>query len=282
MNQNLEIQELVIAIAVKQQNPTVLTADFLKYSGIVPNDWELARPPILTNAGAQVVYQSGIGIVAEVNRVVFSELIANKEAKEVSIPVIARKYIETLTQVNYQGISINFRGYVLFSQENNTPRNYIFGNLLKPGPQVNYQGISINFRGYVLFNQENNTPRNYIFGNLLKPGPWQDFGTSPVQAGLRFIYTLKEAQLFLEVNEVGLQLPDKSQLPAILFSANFSHAIAQDDPSQRLANLVQAIGNWQTDLETYKEVVNTKFLTSGSYQVNLAPNEPLIFPREVI
>lgn len=245
MNQTLETQELVIAIAVRQQNPTVLTADFLKYSGIVPNDWELARPPILTNAAAQVVYQNGISIVAEVNRVVFSELIANKESKEVSIPAIARKYIETLTQVNYQGISINFRGYVLF-------------------------------------NQENNTPRNYIFNNLLKPGSWQDFGTSPVQVGLRFIYTLKEAQLFLEVNEVGLQLPDKTQLPAILFSANFSHAIAQDDPSQRLASLVQVIGSWQKDLETYQEVVNTKFLTSGSYQVNLAPNEPLIFPKEVI
>ncbi|BAY22277.1 hypothetical protein NIES2100_20400 [Calothrix sp. NIES-2100] len=242
MSQNLEIQEFVIAIAVKQQNPTVLTADFLKYSGIVPNEWELARPPVLTNAGAQVVFQNGVSVIAEVNRVVFSELIATKEVKEVSIPAIARKYIETLTQVSYQAISINFRGYVLFDQTNNTSRNF-------------------------------------IFGKLLKAGSWQEFGTSPVQAGLRFIYTLKETQLFLDINEVGLQLPDQSQLPAILFSANFSHPVAQDDTSQRLANLVEVIGNWQRDLDTYKEVINTKFLTSESYQVNLAPNEPLIFPK---
>ncbi|MDZ8055692.1 MAG: hypothetical protein RMX68_026915 [Aulosira sp. ZfuVER01] len=245
MSQNLDIQEFVIAIAVRQQNPTVLTADFLKYSGIIPSDWELARPPVLTNAAAQVVFQNGVSIIAEVNRIVFSELIANKEAQDVSIPVIARKYVETLTQVSYQGVSINFRGYVLFEQKNGTPRNY-------------------------------------IFGNLLKPGPWQEFGTSPVQAALRFIYTLKEAQLFLDVNEVGLQLPDKSLLPAILFSANVSHTIAQDDPVQRLTNLVQVIGNWQKDLEIYKEVVNTKFLTTGSYQINLAPDEPLIFPKEAI
>ncbi|BAY07532.1 hypothetical protein [Calothrix sp. NIES-2098] len=245
MSQNLDVQEFVIAIAVRQQNPTVLTADFLKYSGIVPSDWELARPPILTNAAAQVVFQNGVSIIAEVNRIVFSEIIANKEAQDVSIPLIARKYVETLTQVSYQGVSINFRGYVLFDRENGTPRNY-------------------------------------IFGNLLKPGPWQEYGTSPVQAALRFIYTLKEAQLFLDVNEVGLQLPDKSLLPAILFSANVSHAVAQDDPVQRLNNLVQVIGNWQKDLETYKEVVNTKFLTTGSYQINLAPNEPLIFPKEAI
>jgi hypothetical protein len=242
MSQNLEIQEFVIAIAVKQQNPTVLTADFLKYSGIVPNDWELARPPVLTNAGAQVVYQNGVSVIAEVNRVVFSELIGTKEANELSIPAIARKYIETLTQVSYQSISLNFRGYVLFEQNSNTPRNF-------------------------------------IFGKLLKQGPWQEFGTSPAQAGLRFIYNLQETQLFLDINEVGLQLPDKSLLPAILFSANFSHPVAQEDSNQRLANLIQIIGNWQEDLETYKEVINTRFLTSQGYQVNLAPDEPLIFPR---
>lgn len=242
MTQNLEIQEFVIAIAVKQQNPTVLTADFLKYSGIVPNEWELARPPILTNAAAQVVYQNGVSVVAEVNRVVFSELIGTKEAQELAIPAIARKYIETLTQVSYQAISLNFRGYVMFEQNNNTPRNY-------------------------------------IFGNLLKQGPWQNFGTAPVQAGLRFIYTLQETQLFLDINEVGLQLPDQSLLPAILFSANFSHQIAQEDANKRLADLIQVIGNWESDLETYKQVINDKFLTAPSYQVNVAPDEPLIFPR---
>lgn len=242
MTQKLEIQEFVIAIAVKQQNPTVLTADFLKYSGIVPNEWELARPPILTNAAAQVVYQNGVSVVAEVNRVVFSELIGTKEPQELAIPAIARKYIETLTQVSYQAISLNFRGYVIFEQNNNTPRNY-------------------------------------IFGNLLKQGPWQNFGTAPVQAGLRFIYTLQETQLFLDINEVGLQLPDQSLLPAILFSANFSHQVAQEDANKRLADLIQVIGNWESDLETYKQVINSKFLTAPSYQVNIAPNEPLIFPR---
>ncbi|MDZ7959936.1 MAG: hypothetical protein RMY34_18975 [Aulosira sp. DedQUE10] len=245
MSQSLDVQEFVIAIAVRQHNPTVLTPDFLKYSGIVPSDWELARTPILTNSAAQVAYQNGISIIAEVNRIVFSEPIPTKELQEVSIPAIARKYVETLTQVNYQAISINFRGYVIFEQNNNTARNY-------------------------------------IFANLLKSGPWKEFGTSPVQAALRFIYTLQDTQLFLDVNEVGLQLPDKTLIPAILFSANFSHAIAQDDPKERLASLVQVMGQWQTDLETYKEVVNTKFLASEKYQINIAPDEPLIFPKEVI
>ncbi|MBD2209091.1 hypothetical protein H6G27_04270 [Nostoc linckia FACHB-104] len=245
MTQSLEVQEFVIAIAVRQQhNPAVLTPDFLKYSGIVPSDWELARQPIVTNSASQVVYQNGISIIAEVNRIVFSEPIPTKELQDVSIPAIARKYVETLTQVNYQAVSISFRGYIIFEQ--------------------------------------NNIARNYIFGKLLQSGPWKEFGTTPVQAALRFIYTLQDTQLFLDVNEVGLQLPDKTQIPAILFSANFSHAIAQDDLKARLASLVQVIGKWQADLATYKEVVNTKFLGSQNYQINVAPDEPLIFPKEVI
>ncbi|MBX9255406.1 hypothetical protein H1Q63_15930, partial [Desmonostoc muscorum CCALA 125] len=56
MNQSLNIQEMAIAIAAKQHNPTILTPDFLKYSGIVPNNWELAKPPIITDAAAQVVF----------------------------------------------------------------------------------------------------------------------------------------------------------------------------------------------------------------------------------
>ncbi|MBX9255594.1 hypothetical protein H1Q63_16925, partial [Desmonostoc muscorum CCALA 125] len=56
MSQSLNIQEIAIAIAAKQHNPTILTPDFLKYSGIVPSDWELSKPPIITDSAAQVVF----------------------------------------------------------------------------------------------------------------------------------------------------------------------------------------------------------------------------------
>ena len=34
----VSVQELVIVIAAKNNNPTILTVDFLKYSGIIPSD----------------------------------------------------------------------------------------------------------------------------------------------------------------------------------------------------------------------------------------------------
>lgn len=47
MTPTLTIQE--VAIAARNHAPTLLTSEFLKYSGIVPPDWELARPPILNH-----------------------------------------------------------------------------------------------------------------------------------------------------------------------------------------------------------------------------------------
>lgn len=101
MSQSLNIQELAIAITTRQHSPTILTPDFLQYSGTVPSDWGLARPPVLTNSVAQVTFQNGVSIAAQINRIIFAELIATKEPKEVEVPAIAYKYIEKLPEVDY-------------------------------------------------------------------------------------------------------------------------------------------------------------------------------------
>lgn len=236
MNKTLEIQELAIVIAVKNHNPAILNPDFLKYSGIVPAEWEVARPPISTNQASQVIFKDGVSILVESNKITFVEAIATKGVEEVKIPAIARKYVETL-------------------------------------PHVDYQAIGINFRGHVLFDKEGQTARNYIFGTLLSPGSWQEVGNAPVQAAMRFVYSLKQAKLTLDINEVGLQLPEKEVLPAVLFSANFTHPIAGDRQSERLNALSQVIGEWQIDLETYREIVNTRFLKPQNYQLDVVLGE---------
>ncbi|MBD2459071.1 hypothetical protein H6G80_34105 [Nostoc sp. FACHB-87] len=244
MIQNFQVQELLIAIAVQQQNPSILTADFLKYTGIVPSDWELARPPVVSNTAAQVVYQNGVSIVAEVNRVIFAEAIANKEVNDVQVGAIANKYIQTVKQVNYQGVGINLRG-------------------LAP------------------YESKNLSARNYTFSKLLQAGAWQDFGSAPVEASVRLVYTLDEIRLYLDINEAQLQYPDQTTKPAVLFSANFSHTINQEEPAARLAAIGAVIDKWQSDLETLKELVNSRFLNNQSYPINTATTETLLFPSVV-
>ncbi|MBD2303102.1 hypothetical protein [Nostoc sp. FACHB-190] len=241
MIQNFQVQELLIAIAVQQQNPSILTADFLKYTGIVPSDWELARPPVVSNTAAQVVYQNGVSIVAEVNRVIFAEAIANKEVNDVQVGAITNKYIQTVKQVNYQGVGINLRGLAPYE-----PKNL--------------------------------SARNYTFSKLLQAGAWQDFGSAPVEASVRLVYTLDETRLYLDINEAQLQYPDQTTKPAVLFSANFSHVINQEEPTARLVAIGAVIDKWQTDVETLKELVNSKFFNSEGYPINTASTDTILFP----
>ena len=62
MNQSLDIQELSIVLAVRNHNPTMLNLDFLRGSGVVGADWELAQQPVSNANAAQIAFKNGIKI----------------------------------------------------------------------------------------------------------------------------------------------------------------------------------------------------------------------------
>ncbi len=248
MSQSLSIQQMAITVIVQKNDPTILTPDFLKYTGIVPTEWEVAREPVRNNSVAQVTFQNSVNIVSQSNKFLFSEVIANKEVKDIEISTIASKYIQKLSQAQYEGIGINFGGYALFPHSEQAARDF-------------------------------------IFKTLLQPGPWSEFGNAPVQAAMKFGYTLEGKQLNLEVNQAAIKFPDQKLIPAVLFSGNFNYVLPQDSGNNQVDNLVKVIANWQADLDTYKEVINTRFLSSitsstplDNYQVKIAPDDSLVFP----
>lgn len=233
MNSKLAIQELAIVIAAKNHNPTILTPDFLKYSGIVPAEWELARSPLLTSQVAQVAFTNGISIVAQPGTVTFSEALEAKSTEDVKIQEIARKYVQTLPHVDYQAVGINPRSFLTFEDE------------------------------------EEDAARQYITSTLLSPGAWQELGTASMTAALNLVYPLEGRQLNLVVNEVRLQLPEQQPIPAVLFSGNFSYYMAGNTESERLTHLFQLLENWLTDLETYRELVNQRLLGHTASRVSI-------------
>lgn len=238
MGQGLTVQEMAIAIAVQQFNPTTLSADFLKYSGIVPTEWEMARPPYISNSGSQIIFQNGVAIVAQPNRLIFSEAIAAKSPDDMAVVGVARKFVETLTQVEYVAVGINFNGFVPFEQE----------------PQSAHE---------------------FLTKKLLAPGPWQDFGKAPVQPSLRFVYTLEQGQLSLDINEAEVQFPDKPATSALLFSSNFNHPLSGETQSDRLKTLDHTLQNWQSDLSSYKNIITTRFLGLSGEPLPLEQGEVL-------
>ncbi|MCL1476002.1 hypothetical protein [Argonema antarcticum] len=240
MNQTLVLQEFAIVIAAKNHNLTILNPDFLKYSGIVPTDWELARPPVYTNRVAQVTFANGISIIAEPNRVIFLEAIAEKTTAELATPNIARKYIQTL-------------------------------------PNIEYQGIGLNPRDYISFESQQLSARKYLTETLFSPSFWHEEGTAPVGVTVNFTYTLERSSLNLSVNEVSMRFEDRKTVPVILFSGNFSYDIPTETGEERLKSFYRVLDNWQADLEIYKNIVNTKFLAKATEKAADVPEEvPII------
>ena len=223
MNKTVITEELSIVVVARNHNPTILNPDFLKYNEIVPLDWELAGPPVCVDLMAQVTYANSVKIVSQFDKVIFTETLAEKETKDVSIPKIAKRYIETLPHVEYRAVGINLKGHVIF--------------------------------------QDEAAIQKFIVETLLAPGPWQQFGEAKPKAGIKLVYVIRGCQLSLTVEENKLQLPDKI-LPVALFSANFHRDLTGENKKQRLDHLFKSIDNWENDLKTFKELVNEKFLKS--------------------
>jgi hypothetical protein len=129
MSNKFTTQDFVIAISAEDFNPTMLNADFLKYSGIVPIDWELSRAPIYNSRAAQIVFTNGVNILAEGNRIIFAEPIINKSSESLLTPSIVKKYAQTLLNMTFDVVGISLRGYISFD-DSESARSYISANLL--------------------------------------------------------------------------------------------------------------------------------------------------------
>jgi hypothetical protein len=236
-----EIQELALIISAKNLNPAMLSEDFLKFSGIVPNDWELAKQPILSPNFAQVSFQNGVSIVSQPRTVSFAETIDTRGAQEPRVPQVARKYVDKL-------------------------------------PHAEYQTLSINTKSIVPFSGGQDAARKYITGTLLAAGPWLDFGQAPVQAGINLSYQLERCQFNLGINEARVHISEQAAIPALLFAGSFNYAIAIDSEPERLKQLTQCIDEWRSDWEMFNEIIRQWFFKQGKQQFFGQMEQESLFP----
>jgi hypothetical protein len=218
------IEEISIIIAAEGLSPTMMSQEFLKFSGIIPQEWELAQQPVLNPNFARLNFTNGIGIDAQPRSITFSETLHNKQA-ELAIHQVANRYIEKLPHAEYMGLSLS-------------PK------ILLPFPD------------------SPTMVREYITGTLLGSGSWKRIGNAPVQAGINLMYFLDRCQFTISISEAKLQKPQEQTLTAILFSGNFNYSVnlAQNSTRDRTAQTQDFLSNWNNDLEEFREIVNHKFL----------------------
>lgn len=240
------IEEISLVIAAQDLTPTMMSLDFLKFSGIVPQEWELSQQPVLNPNFAQLNFTNGIGINAQPGMVTISESINNKKLEELAIHLVASRYIKKLPYAEYTGLSFS-------------PK------ILLPFPNAP------------------ESVQQYITNTLLGSGSWKRIGIAPVQAGINLMYLLDRCQLTMNISEAKLRQPQQAPITAILFSGNFNYSVNQQ-PNQsedRLAQIASFLDNWKTDLEEFRAIINQKFL-DDSADSGQTIGETSLFPGQTL
>jgi hypothetical protein len=215
----INLQELAIVIAVREIDPTLVTPEFLKYSQIIPADWEAVGQPARSFQGSQVTFKNGVTVIAQPQRISFAELVGDRSPAALEIPKLAEKLVAVL-------------------------------------PNLSFVGVGINMRGYIDFGTDRHRLREFMFQNLLAPGAWQQLGNTPVQAGINLGYTFDERRLNLAINEATIQTAEGQVNSIALFAGNFDYDLVNTiAPAAHTQRINQIVTNWQRDLGLYQEVV---------------------------
>lgn len=237
------IEELTVVITAKNLTPTMMSQDFLKFSGIIPQNWELAQQPVLNPNLAQLTFKNGVGITAQPGTLTMSESLNNKNLNDVSIAQISGQYVAKLPHAEYRGFSLN-------------PK------ILVPIPE------------------EPTAIKQYFTQTLLNQGSWQYIGRGLLQANINLLYQLERCQLSISISQATLQAPQQNPLFAVLFSGNFNYGVASENQQHTTNQLFQAIQSWQNDFRTFREIVSQKFLEQETL---LQPvPESMIFPMSTL
>lgn len=225
----VEMQELGINLIALDFRPPMLNLDVLKFSGIIPQDWELAQEPMMTPARVQLSFSNGVTLLAQPRQVTVLQATAvPPNTAKPDIPQVAQRYVEQFPRADYQGLSLAPKVLVGFPEHPEAAREFITGQLL---------GGS---------------------------GTWQQLGHAPLQASVTLNYQLKRCPLAIAINEVKLNQQEQ-QISALLFAGAFNYTIPEHYHDRRSAYLSKRIGKWSTDLVQFSEVVHRKFLNLGGH-----------------
>ena len=207
-----------VVLVADSNNPTIINPDFLSSNDIVDNDLRVREPPVTTPVFSQVIYEGGISVKAEPNRVIFEHLAeagAFLEPETVVSSEMAVRYVETVPHVQYSAIGIN--------------------------------PVAVRFC--------TGGTQEKLSSSLNDNGSWASFRDIMPEIQFKAIYEFEKKKINLDIAEGKWLEMGGSEVLGIAFRANIHRDIVQTKQQERIIELKSIINSWENDLNDFYALI---------------------------
>ena len=207
-----------VVLVADSNNPTIINPDFLSSNEILVEDQEVREPPITTPVFSQVIYQGGISVKAEPNRIIFEHAEAGTSLDPMSIvsPEMAARYVEKVPHVPYNAIGIN-----------PVAVRYLTGG-----------------------------SKEKLSRSLIDSGTWASFKDMMPEIQFKAIYDYEKRKINLDIAEAKKRESDETELFGLIFRANIHRDIKQTKQQDRISALKSIINSWNDDLNDFYVLID--------------------------
>ena len=211
----IALMEVSVVLVINGNNPSMLNPDFLRHNGIVDVDLQLAAQPVSTPLLSQVVFEGGIGVIADPERFVFShhgEMLTTDTCKS---PTIAKRFLEKNKNMQCSAVGINPKSIKRLdgSTEANMT-NMLIGN----GEWISFKGIRPEIRLKATYEYEKRKISIDVFKSMHK-------------------------------DENGLESYD------VVFQANIHRDIFAGSAEERTKHVISILSKWNNDVSDFNSLV---------------------------
>ena len=212
---SIELAECSIVVLVTENNPSILNPDFLQYNEIVGPDWQVQDFSISPPTSAQVAFEGGLTVKADLQRVIFEQLGGGLVIPEggLVIPEVAKRYFQQVPYIPYSGIGINPKFFLRLTGEHPP-----------------------------------------LMENIVRDqGAWMSFKDVAPTVQLKSIYRYEERTISLDVAHIEPTIDDQPS-SGILFQANVHHEVDGPNAQVRNKQLQSILDSWEDDLEDVRQL----------------------------
>ena len=206
--QRANLVELSVVLVATSNDPSIINPDFLVDNHIIDDNRQLQESPVTTPVFAQVVYEGGLTVRADPERVMFVQSASGTSLDSIICPKMAEGYARAVPHVPYRAVGINPKLHVGLADANDAK----------------------------------------VANALDDLGSWLSFKDSEPEIQLKAIYSFSARKIIVDVLGATRRFPNGQSFPGLLFRANVHRDLEQTSSQTRIDAMISMISGWKSDV----------------------------------